>query len=539
MKIVYRILLLLPVFLSIASSTYAQRDPGLISSRHYIGVEAGANADWLAGGSNFFWAYIYPYSDPGTTVITSLPFSNYGVGVAPQFGVTLDISLSNLFALQGKVFYRANHLSKTETVTGTCASLDNSGSGSATYQSSYDLTNTYFGGDIGLRIQFSPESWYGLAALELASLSSSTFSGYQQILASDNACKYLMLPSRNSTGKTRVDVTSLASNNFFNSTDLRVKLGIGTFFALDNKWVLTPEIAIGIPVGDVIASDIASNYAKGYPTNDPFNSSQAVATVPNLWYASLTIGLKFPFGALEKEAEPAPEPIAPEPVKSIEHAPIPEPPPAKKEIPEPKRATIQGKVTDAATGEGLDASMTVTDLSNNSTVTTTETNRNGSYQVTVPAPGKYSVTADAKDHLFGSAYVQVDADGRILGDNLNLKLNKKDNGKTRLLIFFDFGKSDLKPESYPELERAISIMKGNPTMIVEIAGYSDTVGSDEVNLELSKRRAQSVQQYLVEHGIEAKRISAKGYGKANPVQSNDTEEGRAANRRVEFVVKKS
>jgi OOP family OmpA-OmpF porin len=80
------------------------------------------------------------------------------------------------------------------------------------------------------------------------------------------------------------------------------------------------------------------------------------------------------------------------------------------------------------------------------------------------------------------------------------------------------------------------MMQANPDMQVEIAGYTDSEGDDKHNLELSRRRAEAVEEYLIEKGIPENRIVAKGYGKENPIASNDTEEGRAENRRVEFVV---
>jgi len=103
-------------------------------------------------------------------------------------------------------------------------------------------------------------------------------------------------------------------------------------------------------------------------------------------------------------------------------------------------------------------------------------------------------------------------------------------------IFFAFDKSDLLPESYPELNKLVELMKKYPAMTVEIAGHTDFRGSDEYNLKLSHDRAGSVVRYLVSQGIQPGRLSSKGYGKTKPIADNTTDEGRQLNRRVEFKV---
>lgn len=101
-------------------------------------------------------------------------------------------------------------------------------------------------------------------------------------------------------------------------------------------------------------------------------------------------------------------------------------------------------------------------------------------------------------------------------------------------IFFDFDKAELKPESYPELERLTRFLAENPDARIEIAGHTDDRGTDAYNLELSAKRAQAVVDYLASEGIPKERLEPKGYGEEKPVASNETDEGRAQNRRVEF-----
>ena len=103
-------------------------------------------------------------------------------------------------------------------------------------------------------------------------------------------------------------------------------------------------------------------------------------------------------------------------------------------------------------------------------------------------------------------------------------------------IFFDLDKTTLGTESFPELDRVVELMNQNPTLEIEIAGHTDNSGSDEYNLNLSQGRSDEVRNYIIQQGIPGSRIVAKGYGESRPEVSNDTEEGRHQNRRVEFTV---
>ncbi len=103
-------------------------------------------------------------------------------------------------------------------------------------------------------------------------------------------------------------------------------------------------------------------------------------------------------------------------------------------------------------------------------------------------------------------------------------------------IFFEFDKSTILQQSYFELRSLISLLETYPTMRVEIRGHTDAKGSDSYNQRLSENRAKAVTDYLISKGISEKRLQYKGYGKTLPIDTNDTEEGRANNRRVEFKI---
>ncbi len=105
-------------------------------------------------------------------------------------------------------------------------------------------------------------------------------------------------------------------------------------------------------------------------------------------------------------------------------------------------------------------------------------------------------------------------------------------------IYFDFDKTTLKSESFTELNKVVDFLNQNGNVSIEISGHTDSKGSDTYNLNLSQGRSQAVVDYLISQGIDSSRLQAKGYGESKPIDTNDTEAGRANNRRVEFTVLK-
>jgi outer membrane protein OmpA-like peptidoglycan-associated protein len=103
-------------------------------------------------------------------------------------------------------------------------------------------------------------------------------------------------------------------------------------------------------------------------------------------------------------------------------------------------------------------------------------------------------------------------------------------------VHFDFNKSDIRPDSRPILNEAAEILKENPDVRISVEGHTDAIGSDGYNQQLSLRRAEAVFRYLVSHGVPPERMEVIAYGKRRPVASNDTDSGRAQNRRVELRV---
>jgi len=122
----------------------------------------------------------------------------------------------------------------------------------------------------------------------------------------------------------------------------------------------------------------------------------------------------------------------------------------------------------------------------------------------------------------------------------DLSLQKLEPGKTIQLknIYFEFDKDELMPRSFVELNKLLKIMRETPKLVIEIVGHTDALGDDDYNLDLSRRRALAVVKFLQDNKINKNRLRSHGEGEAKPIASNETDEGRAQNRRVEFVVVK-
>ena len=137
--------------------------------------------------------------------------------------------------------------------------------------------------------------------------------------------------------------------------------------------------------------------------------------------------------------------------------------------------------------------------------------------------GSYTMTVSEREAMKQDISVNELAD----------KLNK--DGFIALYINFDTGKTTINPDSAKTLDAAAAALTAAAGLRVEVAGHTDNVGTPEANLKLSQGRAQAVMAALVERGIKADRMTAKGYGQTVPVAANRTEDGRAKNRRVELV----
>lgn len=213
------------------------------------------------------------------------------------------------------------------------------------------------------------------------------------------------------------------------------------------------------------------------------------------------------------------------------------------EIPEEMRPTptvvVSGIVTNAKTKEKVGAYVLVEDIQTGELIAASKSNSTtGKYLVVLPAGRNYSVSANKEAFFFYSQKFDVPVTAKYQEINKDIELQPIEKGAKVVLnnIFFETGKATLSPESRLELDKAVDLMKQNPSMVVEVGGHTDNVGDDAYNMRLSHDRARAVRDYLVNASIRAERVQAKGYGEANPIATNETEEGRKANRRTEFII---
>ncbi|MEP2771317.1 MAG: OmpA family protein [Fulvivirga sp.] len=190
--------------------------------------------------------------------------------------------------------------------------------------------------------------------------------------------------------------------------------------------------------------------------------------------------------------------------------------------------------------------INVADLSNNSRVNSKIILRNkdrderieveGNSMVSLRVGDRYEIEATSNEgYAFNSTTIDV---SKGMGGSVEMKLQKLEtNAKLTLKdINFETNSAVLSDVSFIELNRVIKLMNENPGLRVEISAHTDDVGSDAYNLKLSDQRAQSVVDYLIENEIDSERFVAKGYGESTPKVTNDSEENRALNRRVELKI---
>lgn len=164
----------------------------------------------------------------------------------------------------------------------------------------------------------------------------------------------------------------------------------------------------------------------------------------------------------------------------------------------------------------------------------------GQYKLVLPYGINYGITAKADGFLPSSLHLDLSQmRGRYLElDDRDLTMVPIAKGSSMTVnnLFFELNQATLTPESEPELKRMVQVMQDNPSLRIEISGHTDNTGTDVINDRLSQARADAIQSYLMSAGIAQARIQSKGYGSKKPKVSNDTEEGRGQNRRVEFAI---
>ncbi len=221
----------------------------------------------------------------------------------------------------------------------------------------------------------------------------------------------------------------------------------------------------------------------------------------------------------------------------------------------PKAVTyVKALVKDGNTGKPLQANVEMVNLTKSEIYSSSVTDTDGEFLVCLPLGKNYGLNVSKEGYLFHSENFALDAlqslDKPYL---LEIELFPiptetasttspttstplKSNPIILKNIFFETGSAELLSSSFSELNKLYGLLNENASLRIQINGHTDNVGSDTDNFQLSDARAKSVYTWLIEKGITATRLSYKGYGESQPISTNDTDEGRQANRRTEFVV---
>jgi outer membrane protein OmpA-like peptidoglycan-associated protein len=202
-----------------------------------------------------------------------------------------------------------------------------------------------------------------------------------------------------------------------------------------------------------------------------------------------------------------------------------------------KKLFLGGTVSDRKTQQPITSKLTINYKQTQESIALNADG--GKYSYEIAKLGWYVLTASAEGYLTTIDSAKIDNE-EVTPTIKNLTLAPIEIGATVRLknIYFDYDKTTLKAESFLELNKVVDLLKQNPSLEIEIEGHTDSQGSDQYNTDLSQGRAQSVVDYIASQSISKNRLTAKGFGESKPIDTNDTEAGKANNRRVEFTIVK-
>ena len=200
---------------------------------------------------------------------------------------------------------------------------------------------------------------------------------------------------------------------------------------------------------------------------------------------------------------------------------------------------VKGNIKDIKTKAPLEAIIEIVDLEKNMPVYQDYSSEDlGEFLATLAAGKNYGLNISRQGYLFYSDNFSLIGHAPKMAFNISVLLSPIEVGGKVILknIFFDTNKFDIKMESKSELQKLVEFLNLNPTVKIEISGYTDDIGNDLANQLLSENRAKSVYQYLISANVNAARMIYKGYGKAEPIAPNTSDDNRSKNRRTEFKI---
>lgn len=200
---------------------------------------------------------------------------------------------------------------------------------------------------------------------------------------------------------------------------------------------------------------------------------------------------------------------------------------------------FKGRILDGLLQTAVEATIKIFDNNTGNEYAVMQSNSvTGKFLLSLPSGLNYGISVEAEGYLFhsenfnlpvGSAYNMVNKDIDLKNIDIGSKIALRN-------VFFDTGRSEVKLDSYPELDRLIQLMNDVPSLKIELSGHTDNIGGQKANQLLSQKRAEAVRSYLISRSVDSDRVTAKGYGADRPVDTNETKQGRANNRRTEFEI---
>ena len=203
-------------------------------------------------------------------------------------------------------------------------------------------------------------------------------------------------------------------------------------------------------------------------------------------------------------------------------------------------AELVGIARDGNTEEALPKTVVkLIDMASGKTLSLQQTTQDGFFSFEVNTAKQYRLELTRAAYFTHKIETFVDNDSLTEGKlHVNADMTAIQKGQAYAIedVLFATGRSDLTTKSKKILDDLVVTMKENPTLIIEMGSHTDNVGGDDMNLALSQKRADACVSYMIDGGIRADRLIARGYGEAIPVADNSSEEGRSKNRRTEFKV---
>jgi len=185
----------------------------------------------------------------------------------------------------------------------------------------------------------------------------------------------------------------------------------------------------------------------------------------------------------------------------------------------------------------LQASFELVDLMKDETKVSSRSDKQGDFLVALPNGRNYGLHVSKKGYMFYSEHFPFEQETvKPMQKDIYLEPISIEASSRLDNLFFVFDSDSIRQESMAELKQLKEFLETNRFVEIRVEGHTDSSGDEEYNMKLSKKRAEAVKKYLTENGIDEDRLSTRGFGESKPIADNDTEEGRARNRRTEIQI---